>query len=367
MQVHIERALRLAGASALLTFSVVLALGGDAGGAKSGNETIGLKIQVAAMAVDSQGTLAYVTSINSSQISMVNLTTKQVSAIPIRKGSNINNVALTPNNRELFVTSNGSNSVGYSRTLYVVDTKSMRVTSTINVGGSSSAVAFGPGGRMAYVVAGDGSYGSGEALKTIDVASHKIVHSFPIPSGSSMVTVDPRDGDVYVASNSSSGTDNSPASLEAINAITGKVVATFGPGNGEACGLAFNPKATLLYESFCASVGSGSTAPPMQVIDTKKDSVESKISIDGGSRGIAISPNGKLVYTAVDKNYGLDVISSSTNSIVGFIPVATDSPISILNLTTIDSDGQYIYATTFSFGGYSQFFRIELEGKASAA
>jgi DNA-binding beta-propeller fold protein YncE len=245
----------------------------------------------------------------------------------------------------------------------------MRVTSTINVGGSSSAVAFSPDGRLAYVTADDESYGSEEALKVIDVASHRVVHSFPIPPAPSIVTVDPKNGDVYVASDASDsfgGTGNTPASLEAIRATTGKVLATYGPADGEACDLSFNPKATLLYESFCASLGTGSTVPPMQVINTNTNSIESKIAIDGGSRGISISPNGKLVYTAADSNDGLYVISSSTKSIVGFIPVKTDSLLTILNLITIDKDGQYIYASTFSFGRYSQFFRIAVNGTASA-
>jgi DNA-binding beta-propeller fold protein YncE len=235
------------------------------------------------------------------------------------------------------------------------------VTGTINVGGSSAFVAFSPNGRSAYIGVDDPTFDSGKALIDIDVATEKIKWSVAIETGAQEIAVNPNGYDVYVASDvTSSSAGGTPSEIQVINVREKKVIATFGPRDSVACGLSVNPKGTRLYASFCEYNGAVSQGiPPMEVFNTDNNSVISKIEILGGSRGIVVSPNGKYVYTALDTTYGLGVISASTNSLIGSIPVPNGNPLGSLNLVNIDLSGKKIYAATWNLFSDSSFISFD--------
>ncbi len=310
--------------------------------------TIPVKGEITAMAVSPNGKLAYLSGTNMSSIYLVDIASHTLAQVQIHPGANVTGVAVTPDGRELYVTSNGSNAAGIRRTLYVVNTTTNRVTGAINVGGSSSFVAFSPDGRTAFV-------GVDNGLDFVDVQLQKVTTQIPIQQGASLIAVNPNGQSVYVVSDL----------LQVINVKQRKVVATLGASNSGACGLALNPQGTTLYESFCSTVGSSIRAvEPMQVIDTTTNSVTSQIPISGGSRGIAVSPSGNVVFTASDVRYGIDAFDARKHSLIGVIPVATGSKYSILNLVNIDSSGREMYTATYNFfRTASQFTLIFLPSK----
>jgi DNA-binding beta-propeller fold protein YncE len=328
--------------------------------------SISLKGDVNSLALSPSGKYAYVVGVNQGTISEVNVATRSVSKIQVRAYADVTDVAVSPNGKELYVTSNGSNSAGWRRTVYVLNEADHQIMGTINVGSSSTFVAFSPNGRIAYVGANDSSYRSDKALLSIDVATRRVVSSTSIGAGAQMIEVNPNGKYVYVASDSTSGTEgDTPSEIQIIDTTKDRVIATLGPKDSQACGLALNPKGSFLYASFCSYDGTTvNSIPAMEVINTSTNSISSSIPIPGGSRGIVVSPNGQLVYSALDTSNGLEVINTSTNSIVGTIPVPKGSPLASLNLLSINSSGGHIYAATLGFFSNAQFISIALDSRS---
>lgn len=310
--------------------------------------SIPIKGEITAMAVSPGGNIVYLAGANMSSIFVVNIESHRLTQIPLRRGANVTGVAVTPDGREIYVTGNGSTAAGWRRTLYVVNAATNRLTGTINVGGSSSYVAFSPDGRTAYVGVVDG-------LDFIDVATQKVRAEIPIEPNASLIAINPNGQSVYVVSDL----------LQVIDVAHENVTATFATNSSNACGVTLNAKGTLLYESFCSALGTSANAiEPLQIINTRTNTVTSHVDISGGSRGIALSANGRILFTASDSQYGIDVIDARRHSLIGVIPVKVNYKYSLANLVEMSPSGRTLFAVTISFfGGSSQFSAIALPGK----
>lgn len=304
-----------------------------------------IRSEITAMAVGPGGRFVYLAGANMSSLFAVNTETHRLTQIPLRRGANVTGVAVTPDGREIYVTGNGSSAAGWRRTVYVVNAATNRVTGTINVGGSSSYLAFSPDGRTAYVGVVDG-------LDFIDVATQKVRAEIAVEPDASLIAVNPNGRTVYVVSDL----------LQVIDVTHESVTATFATNSSNACGLTLNKEGTLLYESFCSAFGTSANAiEPLQIISTRTNTVTSHINISGGSRGIALSPNGRVLFTASDSYYGIDAIDARSHSLIGVIPVKVNYKYSLANLVDMSPSGRTLFTVTISFfGGSSQFSAISL-------
>ena len=328
---------------------------------KAATSSIALKSVVDALALSPSGKYAYLVGINQSYVTTVNLAGQSLSRLPVNSGANVTDVAVSPNGSQIYVTGDGSGTA-VSRSVYVLDAMSGRTLGTVDVGGSSTFVAFNPNGRIAYVGADSTKFSSGEALLSIDVETRRVIAAVPIGTGADVIAVNPNGKYVYVASNATSGGNgDTPSEIQVIDLKSNKVVATFGPKDSSACGLAVNPKGTFLYATFCEYNGVVANGiPPLEVISTSTNALTSSIAIPGGSRGIVVSPDGRYLYTALDTTYGLDVINTSTNSSVGTIPVPKGNPLGSLNLLSMNASGRNIYAATWGIFSNAEFLSIAL-------
>jgi len=301
--------------------------------------------QPTALAVSPNGMYAYVVNENAGALTVVNLRDDAVSSV--RVGANLTDVAVSPDGRQIYVTSNGDNE-NSTRTVYVLNSLTHTVWGSVDVGGSSSLVAFSPSGLFAYV-ANLGGPGN-DQVSVIDTSNRRIVRSIPISASPEFMVVDPNGNALYAVSgpqttvNPSTGASvQDPSRLESISIGKEKETASVDQGNVFPCGLAITPSGRSLYESFCAGVSSPSI-PAMRVISTSTDAVVATIDIPDGGRGIAVSSDGRVAYVATDNSVGLDVIATATNKVSSSVLIPSASQSSILNAVSIAPSGTQIYA-----------------------
>jgi YVTN family beta-propeller protein len=181
------------------------------------------------VAISPDGTKAYITSYSTSPpnqpaILVINMTTRQLTTpvLQIEQGNSApKSIFLTPDGAMAWVI--------FSQTSFiqVIDTLSMTVSATVNVGGTAdTGMAFSPDGTRAYVSV----FGSG-LLAVFDTASLTQLASIPVAAQPTDVLVS-KDGNlVYVNSYASNGAQS------VISTATNTVIATI-PQTGPVMGLA---------------------------------------------------------------------------------------------------------------------------------
>ena len=300
-------------------------------------------------------TVAYVTSINSNSVSVIDTSTNTVTAtIPV--GSGQVNVVVSPDGTRAYVS--------LPNTISVIDTASNAVVATI--GGAGIAVAISPDGKSLYDVSGSnvlvvstatnsviatvplGNDPSGQpfmpeaaaitpngarlysvslgmdqdfnfigVVSVIDTASNTVVASIPVdfPPGfpQPTIAVTPDGGHVYVIGQG--GPD------VAVIATASNTLVTTVPFPTPAC-LAIAPDGGRVYvtEILANAVG---------VIDTATNTVEpAAIPVGINPRGIAVTPDGAFVYVVNQPSNSVSVIGTATNTVVATVPVG-DMPINV--------------------------------------
>jgi YVTN family beta-propeller protein len=192
-------------------------------------------------------------------VSVVDTTTNTLSST-IEFAHSPTRVAVSPDGRRLYVTNLWSVpgpfwSFGkrYKTELTVVDTATNTVTGTIPIA-SAGSLAFSPDGSVVYVVGSQG-------LSAINTATNKVIKTIDIPDATSAMVVSPDGRTVYLAG---------CANLGAPTGCSGSVLAV--------------STGTLTLDNI------------IPVGDPTKNV---------GPDGLAVSPDGKYVYTATSAYYGL--------------------------------------------------------------
>ena len=189
-----------------------------------------------------------------------------VGAVPV--GAEPEGVALTPDEKQVWVTSEGNSAV------VAIDTATLKVLATIPVGERPRNVVFSADGSRAYVV--------GEAdrvVRSIDVAGLKVLNSVTLaddtlrPMG---MAVSPDGKTLYI----SAGRGGQVLALDAETLASKGVAATA----GRPWGIALSPDGKLLYSA-------GGSSDDVAVTDTATMKVLAKIKAGLGPWTVVVVPS----------------------------------------------------------------------------
>lgn len=346
-------------------YSITAVYGGD-------NTFAGSTSQPQTLFITQTGPFAYVANLNSNTVSMINIPSGQV-VNSISVGPGPIEVAISPNGQQVYASNNHGNDVA------VIDTASSTVVATIPVQSAPFGLAFTPDGTAAYVV-----NGSSDSVSVIDTASQTVVATVAVQSkpigvamastsmgtfayvtnsGSNTVSViavgpsptvvqtinvgsdpygiaaSPNSSLVYVANAKSNN-------VSAISVASNTVTATIPVGTAP-FGVAFTPDSSMAYVA--------NTSNTVSVIDAAASRVISTVTGLNNPVRVAISSDGALAYATNLLGNNVSVISTTSNTITGTIPVGSapfgvataSSPATTLKITQPLSPTQ---PTVFNYG-----------------
>jgi YVTN family beta-propeller protein len=220
----------------------------------------------------------------------------------------------------LYVTNTKSN------TLSIIDTGTLEVVGTIALGaGKPNRVVFHPDGKVAWVV-----YDKSREIGIIDADARKLVRRVKIGGNPYNLAFTPDGRYVYVL-DWSSDTSNDEVIVYDLKAekVEGRVEVSTWPAHG-----VFSRDGRLFYVS-------GESAGDVTVIDTAKREIVGRIVHGGGdAMGLALRPDGKLLYAAAGENKAIVKIDTGTFKVVGTVPMP-----GIVHESTLTLDGKFLYVT----------------------
>jgi YVTN family beta-propeller protein len=223
----------------------------------------------------------------------------------IRVGFNPQDLAVTPNGKQLWVADTGPQTSAASPSgLSVVSTSTDKVIATIPLAGDPAKIAFSPSGARAYVTTAAG-------LWVYDTATRKVVgvvRGLGDPHG---VAVSPNGKTVYV-------TNTAQGLLDVISASTNRVTATIKVGQ-------------LPWQVVVSATGStvyvaNPDSNSVSVIGAKTEKVHTTISLKGDPDTLALTPDGSELWVGQSTNGFLTVLKTSNDAVVGTINLGDDGP-----------------------------------------
>lgn len=245
------------------------------------------------------GTTLYVTNTRSDSISVIDTGSLEVvGTIPLGRGKP-NRVVFHPDGRQAWVVYDKSHDLG------VVDAESHRLVRRVKIGGNPYNLAFSPDGRYLYVLDWSSESSRDEViawdLKHERIAWRVEVSTWPAHAVAS------RDGRFLYVSGETAG------DLTAIDATTGTVVGRLVHGGGDAMGLALAPDGRLLY------VAAGENKAILKV-DAASLKVVGEIPLPGVVHEATLTLDGRFLYTTLRKANRVVVIRTADDRIVATIP-----------------------------------------------
>ncbi len=266
--------------------------------AKTENISIGDKVNDVTMKPD--GTEAYVCTSESDKIFIIDLKTKQVTDT-LELKDNPMKVAFHPNGSKAYATHS------YSNYISIIDTEKKEVEKTVQVGKYPVPIAVSFDGSKAYV---------GHSMKFEMGETQKMTlpdgSEIEVPIGIPTVEL----GDKHIS---------------VIDLKTEKVIANI-PVSGFCAGVAVTPDGKRVYATTSSvdvtGLMSGQEPDPnakdtVSVIDTASNTIEKEISFDTGTgpSALAVTPDGKEVYTICGTSDSSYVIDTLKNEIKATIPL----------------------------------------------
>jgi YVTN family beta-propeller protein len=191
--------------------------------------------------------------------------------------------------------------------LAIVDPVAGSVLASVAEGGvTGHEVTASPDGRLAYVpIYGNSGVGKpgtdGRNMVVVDIASHKLVGNVDFGHGvrPHCAIFGPKDGLLYV-------TTELDQSISIIDPKTLKIVGSIPTGQTESHMLALSPDGRRGYT---ANVGPGTVS----VLDI--------IPVSGNTQRIAVSTDGRWVFTADQTKPRIAVIDTATNQVKTWVPL----------------------------------------------
>ncbi len=235
------------------------------------------------------------------------------------------NAVMSPNGKVLYMINHAGDEVT------VVNTSSYSAITNIVFPypiGAASGLTTSADGRFVYIDV-NGPKGN---LSVIDTSTYKIIKNITVGAGTDGVAVTPNGMSVYVANYG----DNT---VSVVDTSTFSTIATI-PVGIEPEGIAITPNGKLAY---VADYG----AKAVSVINTSSNKVLYTVtSLGGNPEGIAITPNGKLAYVSISGSV-IVVINTTTNSIITTIGTSGAGVIAIT------PDGKFVYTITLGGSAFS--------------
>ncbi len=238
-----------------------------------------------------------------------------IPTIPV--GSNLRAMAVTPDGRHAYVTSNDG--------VWVIDTGSNTVTTTIPIAiphlpprQAPLALAITPNGHHVYITTYKG-------LSVIDTISNTVIATIPLGSNPHGVAVTPDGRHAYVTTY---------RGLSVIDTISNTVTSTI-PAAASQNGVAITPDGRHAYLT-------SSLSNTVSVIDTASNTITTTIPVGLGPVGVAITPDGRHVYVTTTTHHGtVSVIDTTSNSVTTTIPMDIDP-----SEVAVAPDGRHAYITS---------------------
>ncbi len=292
---------------------------GQSGGKRLADVSVGamdwstsqLFSQYGGAAVSSDGERAYVTNYASSNLSIVDTTSKEVIA-SVETGSSPVGVAVSPDGADAYVANSFSNSVT------VIDTKTF-ATRRIALPHHTypSSIAISPDGARVYVAGNNPIPDFGTArcyVFVIDTSSDEVMDSIRVPYPMAL-TVSPDGSKVYVASGGSSLYTISTADDTVMNTL---FLANTGPQQPITGGVAVTPNGKRVF------MDDGSDNRIFEV-DTTQNKVVAKIQAGLLPGVLAVTPDGSQLWAGDYHATSASVIDIASGKIVRSIPLGSQS------------------------------------------
>lgn len=285
-----------------------------------------------AAAATAQPTYLYVANSNANTVTEYDIATSSVVGT-FAAGSSPVAVAVTPDGSQLYVADAGSNEVT------VVNTATNTVAGTIAVGELPASIAFSPNGKKAYVLNRDS-----QSISVINTAKMTVTTSYSLTSAEgtsygSDLAITP-DGDQAFL-------PLQDGTVIVVNLATGAVVTTVTLGYTSWAAVV-SPDGDDVYATYLPTIYSPGWVAE---ISTSTDKVVHKITTNGPSPGsVAITPNGKYVYTADFSDNMVDVITTASNAVTGVVDLPSGSyPVAVA------ADNDFLFTANYTGNSVSQF------------
>lgn len=277
--------------------------------------TIAVGAYPAAVAVSPDGATAYVANAQGDSLSVIDTATETVAAT-VSVGALPLGVAVSPDSAAVYVTAFGDDA------LTVVDPATDTVVRSISLSTPEDPqdnpvrVALSPDGRTGYVTL------NGGAVAVVDLASGTVTHLVLVGDHAYDIAVSPDGSAVYL-------TTCRPAGLTTIDAATDRITRFTGIG-GCSASVAVTPDGSALW----VTSDSG-----LELVDTATGSVAPPLPVAYRS-SVVLSPDGRRAYATDAGTDSVDVLDTSTRSLLAAIPVGA-SPGSI----ALSPDGYTAYVS----------------------
>ena len=217
------------------------------------------------------GNTAYVTNQYSYNVGVIDVASAtQIATIPIPNGASPFVVRVSPDGSRLFISTN-------TTTVYIVDTQTRQIISSVQVGFAPNAFAVNPDGRIIYVSA---SFGG--TVTEVDMFSGTALRTFTVGGIAQDMAVTRDGARLYVA--------NESGYLTEITLQSGQVTATISL-DGAAFGVGVTPDDAQAYVGI-HSVGE------VQVFNLQSRRLAATLSVGGNPRRIAFSQLGHIAAIA---------------------------------------------------------------------
>jgi len=314
---HARAALYLAGCTALLAGSAVFA------GSASAD---------VASATAAQPSYLYIANSSSNSVTEYDIATSSVVGT-FAAGDIPEALAVTPDGSQLYVADGGSNQI------LVVNTATNTVAGTITVGDLPASIAFSPNGSKAYVL-----NRNSQSISVIDTATMTVIKTYSVASseGSSYgndLAMTPNGEQAFLPLED--------GTVIVVDLANGQTVATVTLGYG-AWQAVVSPNGKDVYATYLPTIYSPGR---VAVISTATDKVVHQITTNGPRPGsVAITPNGKYVYTADFSDNMVDVITTATNAVTGEVDLPLNSyPVAVA------ADADFLFTANYDSNAVSQF------------
>jgi YVTN family beta-propeller protein len=274
------------------------------------------------IAINSDGTRAYVTLASEAAVSVVDLQNNAVIA-KIAVGGGPIGIALLPSGQRAYVANSNDG------TISVLDIPSLSVVATLAVGGSPLRIAITPDGARAYITS------QGFPMRAIDTSTNAVL-TLPIVGVTQYVVISPNAPRAYIT-DITDGFGSVLVLNTLNNTLIARITAGFGPE-----GLAIAPDGAFLYVA-----NSGDNT--ISIINTASNTVVSTFKVgSGGPVPLVLSADGSLLYVGNQNSNSISIVDTRIRSVIATINTATPFELAIstgpcilsdTKLADTDSDG----------------------------
>lgn len=260
--------------------------------------------------------LAWITNAGSSNVSVIDTATDQVSGLPV--GTTTSPRAVAVSATHVYVAHD-------SGSLSIINKTTRMVSTMFLSAGLAGGVAVSPDGTRVYVANQDNG-----TLYVINAATQIVIATVPItnPTG---VVVKPDGSRVYVGYD-----DGSTARVAVLNTATNSLLAPINVPGREPSGLAVSPDGTRLYVCLNASA-------KVAAIDLGTGNVLANIPVGADPRGIVVNHAGTRAYVAEYLSNMVGIIDTTNNTVINHVSTGGNGPWGI----DVSADDTRIYVANY--------------------